>query len=335
MLAVLAALAAGCGGASGDDELSPGPIPIDSNPIAPSAYVKPLGTAAEPEHAFEDDAYRKQLIATYTSVTPENAMKWELVEPDRGKFDFGKADRAMQFARRTHKRVRGHTLVWEYQLPAWLEDQDWSPGDLREVMREHITGVMSRYRGEIDEWDVVNEPLTSEGGLKRSLWLQTLGPGYIAYAFEVAHRVDPGAKLFVNELNAELPGPKSHSLLALARHLKRSGVPIDGVGFEFHVTGEHAPSRARIRELAHATANMGLSFAITEMDVRDTNERQQARVYGDAAQVCANEPNCTGLTVWGVTDRFSWLGEDADPLPFDDDGNPKPALRALVEPLRR
>ena len=334
MVALLAVFAAGCGGGGGDD-LPSGPIPVDSDPIAPGEYMKPLGAAVDPEHAYDDDAYRRRLITTFSSMTVENAMKWEIVEPHRGKFDFDQADRVMRLARRTGKRVRGHTLVWDLQLPSWLEDEDWSAAELKDVLREHITTVMSRYRGRIDEWDVVNEPLTSEGGLKRDVWFNTLGPGYIAYAFEVAHRVDPRAKLFVNELNAEPPGPKSRSLLALARHLKRRGVPIDGVGFEFHRTGGDAPSRARIRELAHGTARMGLLFAITEMDVRNTDEQRQARVYGDAAHVCAEAPNCSGLTVWGVTDRFSWLGEDAAPLPFDADGNPKPAARALEEPLRR
>jgi endo-1,4-beta-xylanase len=334
MVVSLAVFVAGCGG-GGDDDLPPGPIPTGGDPIAPGAYVKPLGAALEPEYAYDDDAYRERLLTTYTSITPENAMKWEIVEPDRGEFDFDKADRVMQFAQRTGKRVRGHTLVWDYQLPSWLEDEDWSAAELRDVLREHITTVMGRYRGKIDEWDVVNEPLADEGGLKRDVWFNTLGPAYIAYAFEIAHHTDPKAKLFINELKAEEPGRRSRSLLALAGQLKRRGVPIDGVGFEFHVTGKDAPSRARIRQLARATARLGLSFAITEMDVRHTDEQRQAQVYGDAAHVCAAEPNCTGLTVWGVTDRFSWLGEDAAPLPFDADGNPKPAAQALEEPLRR
>jgi len=328
----LAVFAAGCGG---DDEPPSGPIPVDSDPIAPSAYVKPLGAAVELEDALEDDAYRKRLITTFTSITPENAMKWEIVEPERGEFDFEEADRLVQFAERTHKRVRGHPLVWDYQLPDWLDEEDWSAPELKEVMRDHITALMRRYRGRIDEWDVVNEPLAADGSLKADIWGQTLGPAYISYAFQVAHQVDPKAKLFLNELNAESRGPRSRKLLALAGNLKKSGVPIDGVGFEFHRTGENAPGRARIRALARATAHMGLSFAITELDVRDTPEGQQAHVYGDAASACADAPNCTGLTVWGITDRWSWLGEDAAPLPFDADGNPKPALEALVDPLRR
>lgn len=329
---MLAVLAAGCGA---DDEPPSGPIPIDSDPIAPSAYTKPLGAAVELEDALDDDAYRKRLITTFTSITPENAMKWEIVEPDRGEFDFDEADRLVEFAERTHKRVRGHPLIWDYQLPDWIEDEDWTAHELKQVMREHITALMRRYRGRIDEWDVVNEPLAADPKLEASIFARTLGPGYISYAFRVAHQVDPQASLFLNELNAESRGPRSRALLMLARSLKKSGVPIDGVGFEFHRTGENAPSRQRIDELARATARIGLSFAITELDVRDTDPARQAQVYGDVARACADAPNCTGVTIWGVTDRWSWLGEDAAPLPFDADGNPKPALEALLGPLRR
>src|ERR1044072_2588937 len=86
-------------------------------------------------------------------------MKWEIEEPERGEFDFDEADRLVQFAQQTNKRVRGHPLVWDYQLPDWLEDEDWSAPELKDVMRDHISALMRRYRGRIDEGDVVNEPL--------------------------------------------------------------------------------------------------------------------------------------------------------------------------------
>ena len=216
----LAAVAAGCGG--GDDEPS-GPIPVDSDPVAPRAYAKPLGAAVELEHAREDDAYRARLITRFTSITPENAMKWANVQPERGEFDFEEADRLVAFARRTGKRVRGHPLVWDSQLPAWVEEGDWSARELRRVMRDHIRAVAGRYRRKIDEWDVVNEPLAKDGRLEENVWHRTLGPRWIAYAFRVAHRVDPDARLFLNEFNAERPGPKSRALLGLVRGLKKLG----------------------------------------------------------------------------------------------------------------
>ncbi len=325
------ALTAGCGG----DGEPTRPIHVDSEPIAREAYSKPLGAAVEAVHALEDDAYRELLVTRFTSITPENAMKWAVIQPERGEFDFEEADTLVEFARRTGKRVRGHPLVWDQQLPGWVEDEDWSVRELKKVMREHIRAVAGRYRGKIDEWDVVNEPLADDGSFERNVWLETLGPGWVPYAFRVAHRVDPKAKLFLNEIDAEKREPKSRALIALARHLKRRGVPIDGVGFQHHTTGKDAPSRARLRALFRATDRIGLSAAITEIDVGNTERRRQAQVYADAARVCARAPNCTGLTIWGVTDRWSWLDAEARALPFDEDGQPKPAAQALARPLRR
>jgi endo-1,4-beta-xylanase len=328
---VVVVLAAGCGG---EDEPT-GPLPVDVKPISPDAYAKPLGAAVEAVHAHEDDAYRELLITRFTSITPENAMKWAVIQPEQDEFDFEEADTLVGFARRTGKRVRGHPLVWDEQLPKWVEEGDWTASALKKVLRDHIRAVAGRYRGRIAEWDVVNEPLAADGTFERNVWFRTLGPGWVPYAFRVAHRVDPGAKLFLNEIDVEEPGPKSRALIALARHLKRRGVPIDGVGFQHHATGKDAPSRARLRALFRATDRVGLSAAITEMDVGGTEPRRQAQVYADAARVCAGAPNCTGLTIWGVTDRWSWLEPEARALPFDEDGQAKPAAQALARPLRR
>ena len=327
---MLATIASGCGN-GGDPG---GPIPVDSDPIAPGAYSKPLGAAVENRHARRDDAYRERLITTFTSVTPENEMKWAEIQPERGEFDFEEADVLMDFARDTNKRVRGHALVFDLQLPEWLTEEDWTPQELTDVMRTHIHTVVRRYRGRIAEWDVVNEPLAGDGSLERNLFYRVLGPGYIAQAFRFARQADPNARLFLNEIGAER-GRKSTALFVLAEALKKRGVPIDGIGFQNHTTGRDSPSPARLRKLFRAARRLGLDAAITEMDVGATEEGPQARVYGQAARVCAEEPNCTGLTVWGVTDRWSWLGEDAKPLPFDEDGEPKPALGTLVGPLRR
>jgi endo-1,4-beta-xylanase len=333
LVALCAAAAIGCGG-DGQGR-APGPIALDADPVSRGAYVKPLGAAAHVEYARADAAYRRRLIETFTSITPENAMKWEVIHPAARRFDFREADALVRFARRTGKRVRGHPLVWDLQLPRWLTGRDWSRAALRRILRDHIRAVVGRYRGRIAEWDVVNEPLTDAGRFKPTIWYRTLGPGYVALAFRAAHRADPRARLFLNEIDAERAGPKSRALVLLARELKRRGVPIHGIGWQNHTTGSEAAGRARLRALFRAAGRIGLAGAITEMDVGGTDERPQARAYADAARACAAAPNCTGLTVWGVTDRWSWLEPEARALPFDADGEPKPALRALVRPLRR
>ena len=119
-------------------------------------------------------------------------MKWAEIHPKRGEYAFGDADALVGLARGTGKRVRGHTLVWEQQLPRWITRQDWSRSELRRVVREHVTGVVSHFRGRVAQWDVVNEPLLPSGKLKKSVFERVLGPGYIALAFRAARAADPG-----------------------------------------------------------------------------------------------------------------------------------------------
>jgi endo-1,4-beta-xylanase len=317
-----------------------GPIPIPANVPAPPRLDRPLGAALDVDHARQDATYLRDFLATFTSLTPENAMKWAAVEPQRGGFSFGDADALVDFAQRTHRRVRGHTLVWDEQLPGWLTGRVWSPAELAKVLATHIDTVVARYRGRVESWDVVNEPLDDDGSLTRDVFLRALGPGYIALAFRLAHAADPHARLFLNETATELPSRKQDALVALVRKLKDEGVPIDGVGLQDHTDVAHAPSRATLARTMRRFTTMGLDVEITELDVQLNHGRRvadplgaQADAYAAAGTACAANPRCTGLTVWGVTDRWSWKGPAAMALLFDADGKPKPALAALRHTL--
>ena len=339
-LALAAVALTGCGGSQPPPEIHVSGS-LARRAADPGRYAKPLGAALRAEPAAGEAAYIRDFVTAFTSMTPENAMKWEFVEPERGRFDFRLADELVDAARRTHKRVRGHPLVWDQQLPGWLKDGDWDREELADVLRDHVRRLVGRYHGRVAEWDVVNEPFDEDGGWTESVWYRVLGEDYVDIAFRAAHEADPDARLFLNEVGAEHPGPRARALLRLARDLRRRGVPIDGVGFQNHTTVTGAPSRADLAATFRRYAALGLDVAITEMDVVIPPDgappdplARQARAYEDAARACRDAANCTGLTVWGVTDRYSWKGADRQPLPFAADGRPKPALRALLDTLR-
>jgi endo-1,4-beta-xylanase len=317
-----------------------GPIPVPAEVPAPPHLTRPLGAALDADHARHDTAYRDDFLSTFSSMTPENAMKWNVVEPHQGKFDFGDADALVDFARKTDRRVRGHTLVWDEQLPGWVTDHTWKPADLTRALTTHIDTIVGRYRGRVESWDVVNEPLDDDGSLTRDVFERTLGPRYIDVAFRLAHAADPEARLFLNEIATELPSPKQDALVALVRGLKERGVPIDGVGLQDHTTAGDAPSQATLERTMRRFTSMGLDVEITELDVQLNRGRRvadplaaQARAYAAAGAACAATPRCTGVTVWGVTDRWSWKGAAARALLFDVDGRPKPARGALLQAL--
>ena len=302
----------------------PPKFPLPERPAQAPEYDKPLGAALSLQPAREDDAYRDAFLRTFSSLTPENAMKWTIVHPQPGKWAFEEADALVEMARRTGRRVRGHPLVWDQQLPDWA-----GRGDVERNLREHVRTLAARYRGKIDQWDAVNEPLEDDGTMTPNPFQKALGERWIDIAFEEARRADPKAKLFLNEIAAER-GVKFRALLALARRLKDRGVPIQGIGLQNHTTSDDFPSeRVLVRDFA-AIDKLGLDVEITEMDV----EGGSPAAYRAAVNACRRARNCTGLTVWGVTDRWSWIGEEKAALPFDVDGEPKPALEPLLDGLR-
>ncbi len=319
---------------------APDAVPLGAS-LRDVAGERPLvGTAVRDEPLQDEQGYRNVLARQFTSLTPENAMKWAVLEPERGKLDWSGADRLVAFAREHDQAVRGHTLVWYTQNPAWLEALRGA--ELRQTVREHIRTVMERYRGKVGVWDVVNEPFEDDGTRRQSLFQRELGDGYVEDALRTARTADAGAKLYVNEIGAEAPGPKSDAFYALAKGLLARGAPLDGVGFQAHFNEDGVPD-GFAQNLARFAA-LGLDVAITEADVglelpADAAARRlQSRVFAEVVKTCETQSRCVSLTFWGFTDRFSWIPETqpgrGEATLLDDRLRPKPAYQAVRGVLR-
>jgi endo-1,4-beta-xylanase len=320
----------------------PNATPLPGRPLKQLAKARgmEIGTAVRSQDTAGNRAYRQQIVQQFSSITPENEMKWERVEPERGNYDFGDADDLVAAAREAGQKVRGHTLVWHFQVPGWVKEL--GPKDLRQAVREHIHRVIEHYKDDVGVWDVVNEPIADDGGLRRSVFLRRLGPGYIEDAFRTARTADPDAKLYLNEIGAESIGPKSDRLYEIVKGLKARGVPIDGVGFQAHFNLHGAP--------ADFVANMqrfkalGLDVAITEADVglkvppSAADLEAQAQVYATIVRAC-EAVRCRSLTFWGFTDGRSWISETQPGFGaatlLDAKLAPKPAFGAVQRALRR
>jgi endo-1,4-beta-xylanase len=301
-----------------------------------------VGTAVDVNALVNEPAYRAEAAAQFSTVTPENEMKWGLVEPARGTYDWAAADRLMDFARQNDQRVRGHTLVFHGQLPDWLTGGTFNDDELRELLRRHVIDEVGHFRGRIWQWDVVNEAFNEDGTLRDTLWLRALGPGYVADAFRWAHAADPDALLFYNDYDIEAIGPKSDAVYALVKTLRAEGVPINGVGFQAHATVDLAPSDLA-ENMARFTA-LDLDTAVTEADVRmalpadDAKARAQADVYSQLMRACLATRRCLSFTVWGFTDAHQWVsgffaGQGSAAIE-DENLRPKPAFDVLLEDLR-
>jgi endo-1,4-beta-xylanase len=295
--------------------------------------------AAIDHDALDERPYRELAATQLTSVTPENAMKWDSVEPVRGEYDWARADALVAFAKAHGQKVRGHTLVWHSQLPLWLINGAFSPDELSSLMVAHIAAEAGRYRGAVYAWDVVNEPFTDDGNWRNSIWHEAMGPDYVAIALKAARAADPDAKLYVNDYNVESAGPKMRALYDLIASLKRDGVPIDGVGLQSHFVAGATP--ADFGAVVQEFASLGVDVAVTELDLRirlppdKQSLRAQADDYASVVRACRETPRCVGVTTWGITDDRSWVpsffsGYGAA-LPFDENYRPKPAVAAIIE----
>jgi Glycosyl hydrolase family 10 len=170
-----------------------------------------------------------------------------------------------------------------------------------------------------------------------------IGDDWIEQAFRFARHADPDARLFYNEVRADVPSAKHDALVGLIRDLRLRGVPVDGVGLQFHLTGR-MPTQAQVDESIRGLADLGVDVHISEMDVPvwylgSTIERKfqrQADVYRAVAAACNAQPACFRITTWGFTDRYTWRLPWAAslPLPFDSEYRPKPAWTAMQEVLR-
>ncbi len=327
--------------------LSPSPSPgaatsTSLRQLARRQHIR-VGTAIGVPQLDTDPEHLTVAAREYSSVTPENAMKWDQIHPERDRYDFAAADRTVAFALANKMMVRGHTLVWHQQNPAWLTDGIFTRDELIQILHDHIATVVGHFRGRVKQWDVVNEVIDGDGRLRDNLWLRGIGPEYIGMAFEFAHEADPRARLSINDYLSETLTPKSDGVFNTARLLRALGVPVHGIGIQMHrflVLSEPASEiEANFRRISDA----GIDVYITEMDVAillpaDAEElANQAVVYADVVTACLHVRRCRGITTWGFTDRYSWIpsffpGFGAA-LPFDESLRPKPAYTAIARAL--
>jgi endo-1,4-beta-xylanase len=321
----------------------------------------PIGVAVMPSNLKGDEA--TFILQQFNSLTPENSMKMGPIHPAEDRYNWDAADSIAAFAQRNGLKLRGHTLCWHNQTPPWLFKDSSGNTVTKEVLlkrlKDHIATVVSRYKGKIYAWDVVNEAISDKPDeyLRPSPWYQICGEEYIAKAFEYAHTADPNAILFYNDYN-EINATKREKIYKLVKGLKDAGVPIGGVGLQGH-WAINEPSKEQLDSTIKRFAGLGLKIQITELDISvypkehsarerrpedaDTafdseKENKQIKEYKMCFELFRKYKNViSGVTFWNVSDRHSWLdnfpvrGRKDHPLLFDEDLEPKKVFWEVVK----
>lgn len=336
-------------------EVNPTPTPVypDSLQHYASQLGLTIGAALEPVTLGADMAYRTVSNQQFNGLVAENVMKMATISPSRGQYNFTLADSLVRFAMRAGKKVRGHTLLWHSSIPAWFSGGNFSADTIKKILKDYTYTVVGHYRGQIDEWDVVNEALTDQAphGLRSNFIYSAFGTAIIDSMFRWAHDADPQAKLFYNDYSIEFSGGKATAMLSLVNALKNRGVPIAGVGFQSHFDHNIAPAfLASVESMVQRIANLGLKVSFTEVDlgIRTPITTQdyvtQARTYAELLRIALRNSNAVkSFYLWGFTDRYSWIPSfwasqgipKDDALILDRAYNAKPAYDSLLSVLKQ
>ena len=142
----------------------------------------------------------------FNAVVAENEMKFDATEPNKGQFSYAKGDKMVTYAKANKMRVRGHALAWHSQVPGWVNNIR-DKKQLLDVLKNHIDNVVGHWKGEVAEWDVVNEAINDDNNhgwrSNGSVWFQTIGAEFLDSAFVWAHAADPDAELCYNDYAIE------------------------------------------------------------------------------------------------------------------------------------
>ncbi|MBO4731483.1 MAG: endo-1,4-beta-xylanase [Spirochaetaceae bacterium] len=287
-----------------------------------------------------------QIIRENSSiVVAENCMKWESVHPGKTTWNWNEVDRMIEFAEKNKIEVKWHTLFWHNQNPRFLSSLETREQAL-EVMDEHITTIMTRYKGRISEYDVVNEMFNEDGTMRETIWYKTIGPDYIEHALIKARETDPNAKLFLNEYNNEEQGnKKADAMYEMVKDFVKRGIPIDGVGFQLHLATIYPYNAVAVKSNIRRYADLGLEVSFSEVDVRmlvppsENSLKTQTKIYSSLAKLAKEEPNVTSFITWGFTDKQSWVPYTftgyGDALLYNRDLKKKPVYEAVLKEFEK
>ena len=292
-------------------------------------------------------------------LTSELEFKMSALRPAADVLRFDAADRLVDFALHREMKVRGHTLIWNDDLPEWIKRLSGSEAE--QLLETHIMTVLERYQGRVDIWDVVNEPIgpwdRNPGNLRGGPFYAAMGEGYIAAAFKRARRFAPAAKLVLNEAQTETADANGQafrdSLLALLKRLKDQGAPIDAVGIQSHLKTSARYDFPAFAGYLGTIAELGYDIHITELDVNDTGapgpiSARDAAVAGLYESYLGDVLKLESVKVvqlWQLADPTSWMRDPATatrmgirskarPLLYDDAFKRKPSWDAVQRALK-
>eukprot|EP00659_Diplonema_papillatum_P023059 gene23059-35332_t len=284
----------------------------------------PVGVAVSASNGLVyGSQYAAQVNDDFSEVTAGNIMKMSYLHPSENTFSWGNADKLANWAGSNGLKLHGHTLIWhsDYQVPKFMKSYG---GNFATMLEKHCKTIADHFSGKVSSWDVANEAINDGGSCYRnSVFYQKLGKAYLPLCFKAARAGDPSATLYYNDYNIEHSSSKFNCVKQLIKDVKAAGAPIDGIGFQCHIG--MSTSVSTMKSHFKQIADMGMKVKITELDISNSGNdnagqkskyKQVVQAYLEAVPASLRG----GITVWGLYDGNSWLGEGKHPLLFSGSG---------------
>ncbi len=262
-----------------------------------------FGSAVAGEMLFKTgpdaEMYREVIARSFNKVVLENDLKWDAFDHNPKR-----ATDSVQWLRDAGMAVRGHCLLW----PGWKnlpKDLATLPAEaLRKRILDHVREEVGAFKGQLVEWDVVNEPFTNTDVQK------VLGDGILADVFKLAHETDPKPVLFINDYSILSHGgtDQAHQdhYFNTIRALLDAGAPVQGIGMQGHFNEQLTPP-PRLWKVLDRFATFGLPIQITEMDIDVLDESAQADYTRDLMTAVFAHPSTIGILTWGFWEDRHWI----------------------------
>ena len=329
-----------------------------------------IGAAINEDIILDLDNDSKRIVKTnFNSITAENSLKWMYIQPSPNYFNFTVADKYVDFGTKNKMHIVGHALVWHSQLADFMQNIE-SKAEMTKHFENHIYTLVSRYKGKINAWDVVNEAFNEDGSMRESVFYKLLGKNYIEKAFKLTHNADPNVDLIYNDYNL-YKKEKRDGVINMVKEMKSKGIKIDAVGVQAHWS-LNQPSLYEIEQIILDISKLGVDVMFTELDISvlpspweqvgadvsqnfsrfegdpkmdpytdklpKSVQNKLAKRYKDIFQLfIKHSDKISRVTFWGVMDKHSWLndfpikGRTNYPLLFNRTYQEKEAYKALIE----
>lgn len=286
-----------------------------------AAHNIALGVHVEP-YSLNNKIYAGIVSGQFSFLTIDGGgSHFKEVQPTSTTFDFANTDKMVNFAVQHNMPVQFHHLVWgdAAYLPNWLLKGGYSKSQILQILHNHITTIMDRYKGRIQTYTVVNEAFAEDQhvyGVK-NWFVEQFGSNtsYVDQMFRWAHQADPTATLLLNDFDNETETSVSDAMLNYIKAARSRGVPIDGIGIQMHIDASRPPSKQAIIANMKRFAAIHVPVYITEFDI-NTNavkasnaykQQLESKIAKDIVGACIDSKACVSFDVFGLTNENDFI----------------------------